>query len=432
MPEPEPILWDQPIEAAAMGYHNDFLAPQGVAEMPIKKETPRVKGPIVLEKHTVEEVFRNREPNRLTQEFAEKFLEQQKDLIPSIPYVFKDSKSLVGIEVEVENVLHIDPNIPLGFWSIHEDGSLRNNGREFKTKPMPIKYVHSALIQLFRGLNNSIDFSRRTSIHVHMDVRHLTLSQLYGMVFTYAAVENILFKFAGEDRRKNIFCVPVTETLGLSSASADMLKFLYDIENWWSKYSACNMLPIKHFGTLEFRQMPGTNNVKKLLIWIDLLSQLKIYAYRFSRIDIVNQISKLNTNSQYQQFVKGVFGDLTNYLDTSDLMSDMEKPVYVIKNCAINNTFHKKVLNSSIEGCNFLLSLDPNRSLRNLSRTQVRCLKLLYKHLSSSRVKLADFYTAVVSSDLSSIPGSLHPYFNHLMSPKTAAAPKFPSSDEAW
>ena len=60
-----------------------------------------------------------------------------------------DPKAVVGIEVEVENILSIDPNLTLGFWEIDEDSSLRNNGREFISKPISSQFVRPALIHLF-------------------------------------------------------------------------------------------------------------------------------------------------------------------------------------------------------------------------------------------------------------------------------------------
>ena len=65
--------------------------------------------------------------------FLKKFV-LANNLTPKDPvYIFKDPKVHIGIEVEVENVTSINPNIPIGFWQIDEDGSLRNHGKEFKT-----------------------------------------------------------------------------------------------------------------------------------------------------------------------------------------------------------------------------------------------------------------------------------------------------------
>ena len=261
-------------------------------------------------------------------------------------FKFVDPNSHVGIEVEIENISYINPNIPICFWQITEDGSLRNHGKEFKSVALPVKYAQLALEQLFHGLNPDIDFSSRTSIHVHLDVRGLTMTQLLTLMFVYATVENLLFKFVGANRRNNIFCTPITETQFFRHLDIQKKENMMGcLQTIWQKYSALNVLPISTFGTVEFRQMLGTSNVTKLCIWLDLLSRIKVFAYKNVLTNVLNTISDLNTNSQYYHFIESIFGDLTCYLDTTSLVSDMEKPVYICKNCVAVNKFHHTVLN---------------------------------------------------------------------------------------
>jgi hypothetical protein len=244
----------------------------------------------------------------------------------------------------VENILRIDPNVTLMFWDIKEDGSLRNNGREFVTPGViPVSLTESALTQLFACLNEDIDFSNRTSIHVHMDVRQLSLQQMVALLLVYTTVENLLFKFVGNNRRTNIFCVPIVETNLLSDMRLDPKVFMHSIDRMWSKYSALNLLPIVSQGSIEFRHMPGTRDVHTIVTWIDMISRLKTFVYKNSYDSIVNQILHLNSNSMYRQFVDQVFDSLVTYLDTSNLLKDMEKPVWLAKNCASVNAFDLRV-----------------------------------------------------------------------------------------
>ncbi len=294
---------------------------------------------------TIAEIFKIRGTDRLLLGDIEKFIESQQMKIP-YPYKFtQDTKSLIGIEVEVENILRIDPNISLCFWGIKEDGSLRNNGREFVSYPIPIRYAEYALTQLDRGLNPDRDFSVRTSIHIHQDVRGFSLNNFVSLMFLYLASENLLFKFAGNNRRNSIYCVPISETQFLATISDlnELKSSILNGRHWWHKYSAFNILPSSSLGTIEYRHMPGTLDVRRLLIWIDLLSRLRIAAYRTDYMQIVDTISRLNTNSEYRIFLESVFGDLIHYLDLSTLQADMEKNVYMLKNCAISNSFHQRV-----------------------------------------------------------------------------------------
>jgi hypothetical protein len=295
----------------------------------------------------IRELYRLPAAPKVEPKFVDNFIKNNKLTFVNPEFPFADPNGHVGLEVEVENVSYINPNIPLCFWQITEDGSLRNHGKEFKTFAIPLKYSQLALEQLFSGLNPDIDFSNRTSIHAHLDVRGMTMEQVLTLLFTYACVENLLFKFAGVQRRNSIFCTPITETrlfMGLNISNKTELRNHF--QNVWQKYSALNVLPIQTFGTVEFRQMPGTSDVPKLCIWLDLLSRIRLFAYKTNFADVIGTISDLNTNSQYRKFVESVFGSLTVYLDTTSLLNDMEKAVYICKNCTAVNAFHQKIIKS--------------------------------------------------------------------------------------
>lgn len=295
-------------------------------------------------------------------------------------YKFKYPKVLCGIEVEVENVLGIDPNTTLVWWKVENDGSLRNNGKEFKTVPLPVTYVEPALTQLFRGLNETVDFSSRTSIHVHIDVRNLTVKQLISMLLIYTTVENLLFKFASAQRKQSNYCVPLVESNLITAANswetfAEIIVQKHNI--MWHKYSALNILPVMSLGTVEFRQMPGMNNIRKLLVWIDLLTRLKMFAYRTPPDEVAKMIQELNTNSQYQRFLEIVFEDAAVYLDLTNLQGDMERPVEVVKSCTALNEYHQHIVSSSNPKSILVKVLDIKNSISKLTEKQLLLLKTL-------------------------------------------------------
>ena len=311
---------------------------------------------------TIRTIFKIGNPKIFTDNNLQLFTKAQ-NLVLENPYVFRNPKGLVGLEIEVENVLSVDPNLTLMFWNIKEDGSLRNNGREFVIKgAIPIGFVESALRQLDRGLNPDRDFSIRTSVHVHQDVRGMTLEQLTSLILIYITVESILFKFAENNRKNSIYCVPITQTELLNSITQtiDMKHIVRNIDSFWLKYSALNLLPIKEWGSIEYRHMPGTLDIQKLLVWIDLISRIKIAAYKWTIEDLHNRIFALNTNSQYYHFLEDLFGSLVTYLDVNNLIRDMESNVFYVKHCAIVNDFHKKVITSSVPGS----MLDPTKEIK--------------------------------------------------------------------
>lgn len=325
---------------------------------------------------TIAHLFSIPRRNHMSYELGQQILNVHNDLPQT--YQFRDPKAYVGVEVEVENVLMVDPNITLGFWSVHQDGSLRNHGREFKTPPIQLCYLEPALVHLFKGLNPNIDFSKRTSIHFHFDMTNNTPDESISTLLLYTAVENLLFKFASLERRKNIFCVPITESVIFWKPIASSMDFLMQAGNYWHKYTAMNILPIRELGTFEYRHMPGTTNVRTLLIWADLLSRLRVYAYKTPLKEVIKRIGELNTSSRYLNFLQDVFDDLVVYLDTSSLIQDMEGPCAIVKNCSVANEFHKKVCAMKIEDGSSLAKIwkttDKKKSKLEFTDHQIRAI----------------------------------------------------------
>jgi hypothetical protein len=266
-----------------------------------------------------------------------------------------DSTTSVGIEVEVEKIA--DPRWDNSIWSVVEDGSLRNGGREFVSLPLRGEEIPYALISLKNFLDNwnkGYDFSDRTSIHVHVNVRDLSAAQFFNYVLVYLVFEPVLYKFVHDaglkDREHNIFCLPVGESLHYLSL-AEALQFFEDgddlgaiknIYRTWKKYAGLNVIPISTLGTVEFRHMSGLLQIDTLCIWINLLLSLRNFATQVSYESMKKIILELNTNSMYQMFLKQVFGPLEVHLTRYDIKAELEKGVIAVKNslCYVGDTYY--------------------------------------------------------------------------------------------
>lgn len=257
-------------------------------------------------------------------------------------YKLIDKNTYLGIEVEVENVQRFYRTSP--HWQMIEDGSLRNDGKEFVSLPIKAWRVEQALDVLFKNLNKDIEFTERTSIHVHMNIRTLTIPQLETLILTYIVFERALFNFIGEDRYNNIFCVPIVETQFGSNLSNLIRKKQLAFQ--WQKYTAMNALPIWDKGTLEFRHLGGTKDIKRILTWINLLLSLKIFALQKPPQYIWDTILSLNTNSQYRMFGEEVFKGLLPILWNDSFNENVAECVSYIKTYCIENEFEKE-LNST-------------------------------------------------------------------------------------
>lgn len=223
----------------------------------------------------------------------------------------KYAEPAIGIEVEVEN---IRDHVPIQHsWQANTDGSLRNHGLEFISLPTKPKLVETAINHLFDVLPTSAHFSPRTSIHVHMNVRDLTLAQVYNIVILYQCFEDLLYKFAGPERKKSIFCVPLGSTsyyIGMRRAFVDRPQGIN-----WSKYTGLNLAPINNYGTIEFRHLRGTNNRETIFDWLHFLYNIWHYASSHSTDELEALIRECSSTRDYTQLGYDVFGDRFNKLN---------------------------------------------------------------------------------------------------------------------
>lgn len=184
---------------------------------------------------------------------------------------------VAGIECEIESVANANDGFE-GFEAT-EDGSLRNNGVEFISKPFP----KAALLEHFGNLHDNLvfknkeqAFSPRTSTHVHINCRSLEASQVRTLVLLYALYEEFFFAMCEHGRRDNIHCVPLTETYLTGHYNHDLKKLIAI----WHKYTALNIIPLSKLGTVEFRHLQGTDNPVLLEEWLTALENLWLLAQR--------------------------------------------------------------------------------------------------------------------------------------------------------
>lgn len=260
-----------------------------------------------------------------------------------------EKNTYLGIEVETENVHFWDQNAS-PYWKIAEDGSLRNNGREFISIPIKAFRVENALTSLFKyQLNKDIDFTERTSIHIHMNVRTMTLEQLKTMILLYIVFEKALFRYVDPERYNNIFCVPLNETLFGEKLHTIFHSDLLSIS--WLKYTALNLCPIFEKGTIEFRHLHGTKNIPEIMNWINLILSLKKAALKNSSEYLWEKIKTLNTSSEYHSFANEIFGSFVSNLNEKTLAEDMSSCVtYAKAYCFINEW--KTLVQQEIEESN--------------------------------------------------------------------------------
>lgn len=187
-----------------------------------------------------------------------------------------------GTEYEIEDVRDVSqykgtklPSLshePIEFggynWIL--DGSLRNNGIEVTTPPLTYEESLKAFEHIHQIIETGPDaYSSRTSIHVHVNVLPWSTQKLYDFVLLYALLEPAFFSMA-PNRKHNINCVPLNYTVLPAKYSAG-IDYLLSI---WSKYTSFNIMPVKSYGTVEFRHMYGTGDIQTYKKWLTMLRNL--------------------------------------------------------------------------------------------------------------------------------------------------------------
>lgn len=201
----------------------------------------------------------------------------------------KPETFLVGTEYEIESVEKWNDVVNESFL-IEEDHSLRNNGREFKTKPV----TFDESIRLFNLLHDNLElgsepYTFRTSIHVHVNCCYLEDTQVRQLLLLYAMFEPLFFSFVERStwkRDTSIFCVPLNYTSIPMWYKADLPL----IHAKWMKYTAFNLLPLSHFGTVEFRHLGGTGDVEVYRNWLKIIQQLWTFVYKNPEFSVINEL----------------------------------------------------------------------------------------------------------------------------------------------
>jgi len=242
-------------------------------------------------------------------------------LRPVKPYRRKDVQPipnpspqlLYGLELEIERCRG---DMAVAGMSETTDGSLRNNGLEFITQPMTYSNV-AAVLQEFFTKNSFLgpeSYSENTSVHVHTNVQDMTMPQLTALIVLYQVFEKVLFNWVGDERDKNIYCIPWTETQLNHRTVSRLLKDETYILGDWVKYTALNLQPIVTQGSIEWRHMGGCGDPARILLWCRLIGHMYSFAKALEYQKVLDIVSQLNTNSQYRAALLQVFNSDAEHL----------------------------------------------------------------------------------------------------------------------
>lgn len=221
---------------------------------------------------------------------------------------------LLGVEVEVETLKGELPRIhdDLAAWNVTHDGSLRGESAEYVFKePLGPRAAINAVNKL-RGVLDPIElnWSFRTSVHVHVNVLEMTKQQLDNFLYSYLLLEDVLMSFCGEGREGNRFCLRVRDAEGLVEAVAAIIgtdAYLNLPRQDVNRYASLNVDALMKFGSLEFRGMRGTLDINVINVWINALVRLRKFAMQSESVEEIASIFAVTPDDE---FMKLVFGDV--------------------------------------------------------------------------------------------------------------------------
>lgn len=247
-------------------------------------------------------------------------------------------KGDVGIEIEAEgpngranpaskwqhNRVQLKRNPK--FWSTKEDHSLRNGVEYVTHTAVPISELDECLAE-FTEFSKDTNFRKesiRTSVHYHVNVGDLTLSQVLAAIVGYWLIETPLVNTQPAYRVGNLFCLRVSDAdflvndlcSEIEKARAPLVEGMLG-DN--VKYAALNLNTVHRFGSLEFRFNAGSTDIKEIGQWA-----------RFFH-NMVHSFAKLGDPAGVVRYVeeRGAI-ELLQYVTPPWLLSKiMAKPGYI-------------------------------------------------------------------------------------------------------
>lgn len=229
-----------------------------------------------------------------------------------------------GIEFEVEG-----RNLPkrVSGFRVVDEGSLRavdgEVGLEYVT---PIPLEKEKLFSYIDVLNaefiaHEADpyFSHRTSVHVHVNVADLTVTQWFNFLFLWVLFEEAMVHYCGDKRKGNLFCLSSSDAEGFMFILSQIARrgdfHVMDLNNN-ARYAALNIAATVQYGSLEFRCMRGTMDMDVLVPWINTIDRLRELAIDYEKPSAI--LDELFVD--VEMFVKKVFPDEHHFVyDFPDL-----------------------------------------------------------------------------------------------------------------
>lgn len=248
---------------------------------------------------------------------------------------YKKWEGTYGVEIETETKGEYE--VPrFAFWDVHNDGSLRDFGKEYVLKqPLAFGKPLDDALQEFVDKTKGIPFRKdsiSTSVHVHVNMLNETFITMANFITVYTLVENILIRYCGPDRKSSLFCLPICDAEETAKNIRAMFqqfdKKNYKYANQFTadtcKYAALNLASLARIGSLEVRSFRGTPDTKEIRDWVGILNSL----ISFSRQSLTPpEIIKMY-HEKGPELLSEIFGEFREQLRYPDEVELVKKTLF--------------------------------------------------------------------------------------------------------
>lgn len=224
-----------------------------------------------------------------------------------------------GLEIELEGRGLAMPDISP--FTLHTDNSLRTFREDAQAleyvfaEPLPYDETIAAIKKLFDYLNSEkaeVFDSYRTSIHVHLNFGLETYRTIYNLVTLSIIFDELFVSQNGRHRIGNNFCLRAKDAQNQVNHLVHLISNGHKIweVNPDSRYSSVNFASLGKFGTVEYRSMECTTNLRRVQHWIDTLQALKVSSRTFEHPGII--IGNFSGFSK-EEFVRQILGPCADF-----------------------------------------------------------------------------------------------------------------------
>ena len=183
----------------------------------------------------------------------------------------------IGVEIEVESD-RLLPHIPK--WNMENEASIQN-GMEYISNPMTMEKLGPAVRAARDILEPYVKVSDRAGIHLHCNMKDLTVLQFARYLTCWYMMEEIIVSVCGNNRQGNHFCLRLIDAPAVLRGPMDGYR-MGELEHMLSdqyRYAALNYQSLFKFGTVEFRAIQTTPSLHPVLgvskILVDLRERVK-------------------------------------------------------------------------------------------------------------------------------------------------------------